>query len=199
MTQNFVKAYAVSIVFSSHNMLSSFINRDYIRSGWCMEEFRIAHNMVVNGQRKYLIPVLLDGIIWEDLDPDLKLYISTYTYLKADDEMFIKKLRYAMPRTPLHQAHEFQKQKDICQLSTIENSMNGSRSYNSDIFLRPNTVIESHVVTMSKRIACRYHEMEVYHSHYSHQIEATPQVVSGIERQAPQEHWDSSDTDSQNE
>ncbi len=68
-----------------------------------MEEFRIAHEQVVSGRRKFLIPVLLEDINKLNVPNDLRLYLDTYTYLEvqSSDSLARKKLRYAMPKTPL--------------------------------------------------------------------------------------------------
>ncbi len=68
---------------------------DYIERGWCMEEFHLAHDVVVNqGKKKFLIPVLSEDVNQNDLDPDLKKYISTHTYVLSNEEDLIKRIRY---------------------------------------------------------------------------------------------------------
>ena len=82
--------------------------RNYIQSRWCIEEFKMAHAHVKGGRKQLLIPIMLEDISCDDLDPDLQLYIKTYTYIKyssdseSDDNLFKKKLIYAMPRKPLN-------------------------------------------------------------------------------------------------
>ena len=45
-----------------------------------MTEFRIAHQLVVTGRKKFLIPLLFEDLERDELDSDLKLYIDTHTY-----------------------------------------------------------------------------------------------------------------------
>ncbi len=48
-----------------------------------MEEFKIAYHQVVNGEKKYLIPVLLEPLDIDALPRDLQTYLRTYTYIDA--------------------------------------------------------------------------------------------------------------------
>ena len=50
-----------------------------------MTEFRIAHQLVAQGQKKFLIPLLYEEVDQEELDADLALYISTHTYTDCKD------------------------------------------------------------------------------------------------------------------
>ena len=48
-----------------------------------MTEFRIAHQLVASGRKKFLIPLLYEDVRPDELnevDADLKLYIQTHTY-----------------------------------------------------------------------------------------------------------------------
>ena len=68
-----------------------------------MEEFLMAHARLKEGRRKLLIPIMMEDITSEDLDPTLKLYIKAYHYIKVTNnpEILRKKIIYAMPRKPL--------------------------------------------------------------------------------------------------
>ena len=53
-----------------------------------MLEFHIAHQLVTDGKKKFLIPVLLDDVNpneFDDVDADLKLYTETHTYTDCKD------------------------------------------------------------------------------------------------------------------
>ena len=53
-----------------------------------MTEFRIAHQLVAQGRKKFLIPLLLEDVNPNELgevDADLKLYIETHTYTDCRD------------------------------------------------------------------------------------------------------------------
>ena len=87
--------------FKSIALTSVF--RNYIQSGWCMEEFLMAHARLKEGRKKLLILIMMEDITAEDLDPTLKLYIKAYHYIKMTNnpEILRKKIIYAMPRKPL--------------------------------------------------------------------------------------------------
>ena len=66
----------------------SCYHRNYIHSEWCIFEFRIAHQLVAEGKKKFLIPLLLEDVNpneLEEVDADLKLYIETHTYTDCKD------------------------------------------------------------------------------------------------------------------
>ena len=48
-----------------------------------MEEFRIAHHIMVNENKKYLIAILLEPLDVDALPQDLRMYLRTYTYIDA--------------------------------------------------------------------------------------------------------------------
>ncbi|XP_013412983.1 protein toll [Lingula anatina] len=73
------------------------LSQNFIHSEWCTYEFKTAHHQVLKDRSNHLIVVVL-GDIPSDLDSDLKLYLSTNTYLRADDSWFWEKLLYAMPK-----------------------------------------------------------------------------------------------------
>ena len=45
-----------------------------------MTEFRIAHQLVAKGRKKFLFPLLFEDLDRDELDSDLQLYIDTHTY-----------------------------------------------------------------------------------------------------------------------
>ena len=79
------------------------LSQNFLRSDWCILEFRSAHYRVMKERSNYLIVILLDEISMGDLDEDLKLYMKTNTYLSVENKWFWDKLRYAMPQHPLSQ------------------------------------------------------------------------------------------------
>ena len=55
-----------------------------MESGWCMEEFQMAHLEMVRGQKRYLVPILKEQIDIDSLSKDqrdLQMYLRTYTYI----------------------------------------------------------------------------------------------------------------------
>ncbi len=62
-----------------------FFRSNYIKSGWCMEEFLVAHEQTVSKKTHFLIPVLVENLDRVELKkhPELELYIKTHTYIDA--------------------------------------------------------------------------------------------------------------------
>ncbi|XP_059470097.1 toll-like receptor Tollo [Neocloeon triangulifer] len=79
------------------------LSENFIRSEWCRFEFKSAHHQVLRDRRRRLIVVLLGEIPHRDLDPDIRLYLKTNTYLQWGDKLFWEKLRYALPDVPNNQ------------------------------------------------------------------------------------------------
>ncbi len=51
-------------------------------------EFHIAHEQVVKGRKKYLVPILLKGVNTSKIkDADLRMYIESHTYLNSTDKV----------------------------------------------------------------------------------------------------------------
>ncbi|XP_014781364.1 toll-like receptor Tollo [Octopus bimaculoides] len=73
------------------------ITDNFLKSEWCKYEFQTAHYDGLSQKMNTLIVVLFENINEELLDPDLKLYLKTKTYLKYDDPWFWNKLRFALP------------------------------------------------------------------------------------------------------
>ena len=73
------------------------LSESFIRSHWCMLEFRTAHERVITEHNNYIIMIMLEDITGLELDETLRAYINTHTYLSYDDKWFWKKLYYALP------------------------------------------------------------------------------------------------------
>ncbi len=51
-----------------------------------MAEFHIAHEQMIQGRKKYLIPLMLEEIKSADIkDADLRMYVESHTYLDCKD------------------------------------------------------------------------------------------------------------------
>ncbi len=81
-----------------------------------MEEFTIAHQKVVdrNKHKHFIIVVLAEDLDLDTLPNELQSYLRTYTYIDArnyeeDLEKIRKRIRYAMPGTPLQEIRQKQR------------------------------------------------------------------------------------------
>lgn len=75
------------------------LSRDFLESEWGRMEFRAAHKQALSEKRNRLIVILYGEIgPTDNLDPELRTYITMNTYIKWGDSLFWDKLRYALPR-----------------------------------------------------------------------------------------------------
>ena len=77
------------------------LSQHFIRSEWCMMEFRAAHHRVLQGRSRYLIIILMDDVRMSEVDDELKMYMRTNTYLSIGNKWFWEKLLYALPTQTL--------------------------------------------------------------------------------------------------
>ncbi|XP_063411430.1 toll-like receptor 2 type-1 [Mytilus trossulus] len=83
-----------SVENSHHTVL--IVSDEFLKSDWCMMEFRTALWKSLHDKGPYLIIVLKDTVTMENIDPDLKSCLNSHTYLKIGDVLFWDKLKYAI-------------------------------------------------------------------------------------------------------
>ncbi|CAC5415050.1 unnamed protein product [Mytilus coruscus] len=83
-----------SVENSHHTIL--LISSEFLKSEWCMMEFRTALRKNLHHKGRHLIIVLKGNITLDNVDPDLKNCLNTHTYLKIGDVLFWDRLKYAI-------------------------------------------------------------------------------------------------------
>ena len=74
------------------------LSKNFVRSEWCLLEFRAAHQKVLEDRMNYLIIILFDDVDMAEVDDEIKLYMRTNTYLSVKNKWFWEKLFYALPQ-----------------------------------------------------------------------------------------------------
>lgn len=92
----FIADTIVQAIDSSRRTIM-ILSKNFIKSEWCRFEFKSAHHQVLRDRRRCLIVILLGDVPHKDLDPDIRLYLKTNTYLQWGDKLFWEKLRFALP------------------------------------------------------------------------------------------------------
>nr|CDO91661.1 Toll-like receptor [Carcinus maenas] len=74
------------------------LSSNFIENVWGQIEFKTAHSKALKEKSKNIIVIVLGQVPPEsEMDEELKLYLSTRTYLQSDHPKFWENLRYAMP------------------------------------------------------------------------------------------------------
>lgn len=73
------------------------LSKNSIQSEWAKMEFRAAYRQSLVEKGSRVIIVLLGEIPWNDLDEEIKAYLSLNTYLKWGEPWFWDKIRYGLP------------------------------------------------------------------------------------------------------
>ncbi|XP_001603014.1 toll-like receptor Tollo [Nasonia vitripennis] len=99
---SFIADTIVQAVESSRRTIM-VLSENFIKSEWCRFDFKSAHHQVLRDRRRRLILVLVGDVPQRELDPDIRLYLKTNTYLQWGDKLFWEKLRFALPDVPNNQ------------------------------------------------------------------------------------------------
>ncbi len=66
--------------------------RNSVDAGWFLMEFHTAHEKMIHGRKKYLIPIMLRNVKTNKIkDADLRMYVETHTYMDSKDKVRILK------------------------------------------------------------------------------------------------------------
>ena len=99
------------------------LSQNFIKSEWCLLEFRAAHQKVLQDRRNYLIIILFDDVDMAAVDDEIKLYMRTNTYLSVSNKWFWEKLFYALPQRSNREPRLKTVSGSDCTNSGLENSM----------------------------------------------------------------------------
>ncbi|XP_046380795.2 toll-like receptor Tollo [Haliotis rufescens] len=73
------------------------LSDSFLDDEWCRFSFTTAHQQVLSEMKNRLIVIVMHDIDERRLDPQIKLYMKTRTYLEYKDPWFWEKLTYALP------------------------------------------------------------------------------------------------------
>ncbi|KAA0187122.1 hypothetical protein HAZT_HAZT002599 [Hyalella azteca] len=91
------------------------LSKNFIESVWGQLEFKAAHSQALKDKTNRIIVVVYGDVPpSEELEGELKLYVSTNTYLKWGDPKFWERLRYAMPHA------KYQRPRKKSQVDKLE-------------------------------------------------------------------------------
>lgn len=105
------------------------LSTNYLESVWGQMEFKTAYLQSIEDKRNRVIAIVYDDIgNVEDLDPELRAYLRTNTYVRWGDPWFWDKLRYAMPhpgRVKGRQINNNMRMATMDKLELIKTLQNG--------------------------------------------------------------------------
>lgn len=86
-----------SVERSRHTII--VLSENFLQSEWCLLEFRKAFHQTLLERTRHLIVVLMSNINMDTVEPEMKHFLRTHTYLKRHDFLFWDRLIYAVSDT----------------------------------------------------------------------------------------------------
>jgi toll-like receptor 13 len=86
-----------SVERSRHTII--VLSENFLESEWCLLEFRKAFHQTLLERTRHLIVVLMSNINLDTVEPEMKHFLRTHTYLKRQDFLFWDRLIYAVSDT----------------------------------------------------------------------------------------------------
>ncbi|XP_062621102.1 toll-like receptor Tollo [Saccostrea cucullata] len=84
-----------SVEKSRHTII--VLSENFLQSEWCLLEFRKAfHQTLLERSKRHLIVILMNNLKIDTLEPEMKHFLQTHTYLKLNDFLFWDRLIYAV-------------------------------------------------------------------------------------------------------
>ncbi len=96
----------IAISIAKSRRMVMVLSDNFLQSDWCKIEFRSAHLKALQERSNYLIVIVLNEVSEDDLDEEMKLYLTTNTYIRVDSKWFWENLKYALPKKTLSQIQE---------------------------------------------------------------------------------------------
>ncbi|KAH7949933.1 hypothetical protein HPB49_017142 [Dermacentor silvarum] len=90
---------AISEAVESSRRTIVILSEHFLKSEWCRYEFKSAHHEVLHSCSHRLVVIFLGRVSFKELDPDIRLWLKSSTFLRWGEKRFWDKLRYAMPDT----------------------------------------------------------------------------------------------------
>lgn len=120
----FITQQCVDRIHQSRRTLAVLSN-DFLYSGWCLQEFRIAYQQGIEDKQNRLVAIKCGTIDEKLFTNEIKTYLKTITYVEREDKWLWEKLEYALP----HKVKET-KNKSSCKVIDVSDNINNADIHN---------------------------------------------------------------------